>query len=270
LAVPRLLLYRRIDARCEGMLASGLLREAAALWADHLRPATAPGCSAPPSVRSIGYAQALALLATLRQHGAAAAPAALDACLADMQRASRNYAKRQHTWFRGEPAYTWVDASPEAGGRDGAFRAIIASFAADVHVPDASAADAPGVGCDNDRALVRALMVYVPQLTLFNRTFVRSAVLRWLCAWEAAQRREEGPYTAGGEAHADAAGASEGAAAPAAAARGAALPLGGISWRVRRRPDALPRRRAAPLRLRMTRSVTAAAVAAAREPQPED
>jgi hypothetical protein len=262
LAVPRLLLYRRIDARCEGMLASGLLREAAALWAAQLRPATAPGCASPPSVRSIGYAQALALLATLREHGPAAAPAALDACLADMQRASRNYAKRQHTWFRGEPAFRWVDASPEAGGREGAFRDIMAAFAADAHVPCAAAADAPGVGCDNDRALVRALMVYTPQLTLFNRRFVRGAVLRWLCAWEAAQRRQEGPYPGGGAANAGG-GALEGAAA-------AEVPLVGISWRVRRRPDMLPRRRRAPLRLRVMRSTTAAAVAAAREPPPSD
>jgi tRNA dimethylallyltransferase len=110
LAVPRLTLYRRIDARCEAMLARGLLPEAAALWAAGCRPGD-DGRHAPPAGRSIGYAQALALLAAAAGgSGRDALRAELRAQLADMQRASRNYAKRQATWFRGEAAYRWIDA----------------------------------------------------------------------------------------------------------------------------------------------------------------
>ena len=211
LAVPRVRLYRRIDARCEAMLAGGLLPEAAALYAAGLRSARgpAPDPASPPAARSIGYAQALSLLvalaATPRQQRARAAPLLLRECLEEMARGSRNYAKRQHTWFRGEPRFRWVptlpgmmahatsaspSATPEfdpyadaddaaealAAGREGALAEILASFRAERHAPCAAAADAPGVGCTDDRALARALKQYRPRWSSADDPAVRDQV----------------------------------------------------------------------------------------------
>ena len=195
LAVPRMQLYRRIDARCEAMLAGGLLPEAAALWAAGCRPGE-DGAHAPPAGRSIGYAQALEVLATAVETGgdATACAAALDACLADMQRASRNYAKRQHTWFRGEPHWRWVDT---AAGHEACLADILASFQDDEHVPCAAAADeaivadAAGVGVQEARAggqplpakvvkaRNRALMTYTPQ----RGAHMDAGTVQRLCAW---------------------------------------------------------------------------------------
>ena len=211
LAVPRVRLYRRIDARCEAMLAGGLLPEAAALHAAGLRPAAGAASvpSSPPAARSIGYAQALSLLcalaATPRGQRARAAPKLLQACLEDMARGSRNYAKRQHTWFRGEPRFRWVatlpgmlppsldDTSASAlhvdpyadcdddeavlrAGRAGAFEHIVAAFGADEHAPCAAAADAPGVGCAEDKALEKTLRRYAPRWATLGRPAVRDQV----------------------------------------------------------------------------------------------
>ena len=212
LAVPRVRLYRRIDARCEAMLAGGLLPEAAALHAQGLRPArgAGPEAASPPAARSIGYAQALTLLcalaATPRGQRARAAPQLLQACLEDMAQGSRNYAKRQHTWFRGEPRFRWVATLPGmlpdaatsaaassslavdpyadcdegdavlAAGREGALAHILASFRAEQHAPCAAAADAPGVGCAEDKALAKALRRYRPRWTSAAQPAVRDQV----------------------------------------------------------------------------------------------
>jgi tRNA dimethylallyltransferase len=85
-------LYRLIDARAERMWEAGLLRETRTLldagYAADLRP-----------LQALGYRQAVAVLQG--RIGEAEA-------VADMQRATRNYAKRQVTWFRREPAAEWV------------------------------------------------------------------------------------------------------------------------------------------------------------------
>jgi tRNA dimethylallyltransferase len=92
LDVPRAELYARLDARCEAMLAAGLLDEIRALWAAGYGPEL-------PALRSIGYRQ---LGAHLR--GEVDRPTALAA----MQRATRQFAKRQLTWFRADPAVAWT------------------------------------------------------------------------------------------------------------------------------------------------------------------
>ena len=84
--------YRLIDERCRRMWAGGLLDETRRLLAlgdvETIRP-----------LQSLGYRQAAAFLT-----GRLTAEAAL----ADMQRATRNYAKRQLTWFRREPGARWL------------------------------------------------------------------------------------------------------------------------------------------------------------------
>jgi tRNA dimethylallyltransferase len=91
---PRAALYARLDARCEAMLAGGLLAEIRALLARGYGPEL-------PALRSIGYRQ---MGAHLRGE------LDLAAALAAMQRATRQFAKRQLTWFRADPTVEWVAA----------------------------------------------------------------------------------------------------------------------------------------------------------------
>lgn len=85
-------LYRLIDARAQRMWDGGLLEETGRLLDAGYPPDLRP-------LQALGYRQAVAVLQG-RRH-------AVDG-LADMQRATRNYAKRQVTWFRREPAAEWV------------------------------------------------------------------------------------------------------------------------------------------------------------------
>ncbi len=88
---PRPELYARIDARCGEMLEAGLVEEVAALLAGGLDPEAS-------SMRSPGYRE-IALHLRGRYD--------LDAALGAMQRATRQLAKRQLTWFRNDPETEW-------------------------------------------------------------------------------------------------------------------------------------------------------------------
>ena len=88
LPVPEL--YARCDARVLAMLTAGAMAEAEALGARHLSPDL-------PVMRAIGVPQLLAV---------AAGTTALPQALAAMQQATRNYAKRQRTWFAHQPLFT--------------------------------------------------------------------------------------------------------------------------------------------------------------------
>ncbi|MDX2165595.1 MAG: tRNA dimethylallyltransferase, partial [Deltaproteobacteria bacterium] len=94
LRLPRAVLAARLDARCAAMLDAGLL--------DELRGLRAQGYTAAlPALRSIGYRELGAFL-----DGACD----LETALAAMRQATRRLAKRQMTWFRGDPTVEWVDA----------------------------------------------------------------------------------------------------------------------------------------------------------------
>jgi tRNA dimethylallyltransferase len=85
-------LYRLIDERARRMWEGGLVEEVRSLLAAGGRPEL-------PALRSLGYRQAVAFLA-----GRLRAVEALE----QMQRATRNYARRQIAWFRREPAAEWI------------------------------------------------------------------------------------------------------------------------------------------------------------------
>jgi tRNA dimethylallyltransferase len=87
---PREELYARINARAAGMFAEGLLEET-----ERVRRGFGDSCR---SLGSLGYAQAAAVLRgeCTREQAVAAA-----------QQGHRNYAKRQLTWFRRDPAIEW-------------------------------------------------------------------------------------------------------------------------------------------------------------------
>ncbi len=86
-------LYARIDRRADQMLAQGLL--------DEVRQLLAAGYDAAcPGSGSLGYREAMAALA-----GECTVAAALQA----MAQRSRQYAKRQLTWFRHDRRVRWLD-----------------------------------------------------------------------------------------------------------------------------------------------------------------
>jgi tRNA dimethylallyltransferase len=98
LTLERAELYRRIDQRAATMFDEGLVDETRALLAAGYAPEL-------KSLRTIGYREAVRLL----QGGCSPATA-----LADLQQATRRYAKRQLTWFRADPEMIWVDSLRES------------------------------------------------------------------------------------------------------------------------------------------------------------
>lgn len=93
LSWPREVLYRRIDQRVERMLEAGLVDEVKRLRADEARHPTA--------LQAIGYKEIAAAL-----DGALS----MDAAIALVKQLSRNYAKKQMTWFRRDPRAIWIEA----------------------------------------------------------------------------------------------------------------------------------------------------------------
>jgi tRNA dimethylallyltransferase len=96
--VSRPELYARINARFDQMIAAGLLDEVRALRA---RGDLDPDL---PSLRAVGYRQ-------LWQH--LAGECSLEEAVAAAGQATRNLAKRQLTWLRGDPGIAWVTSLAE-------------------------------------------------------------------------------------------------------------------------------------------------------------
>ena len=86
-------LYARLDARCRRMVDDGLIDEVRTLWQRGFGPDL-------PPLRSIGYRE-------IGNHLQGRCD--LATAVADMQRATRQFAKRQLTWFRGDPTVEWVE-----------------------------------------------------------------------------------------------------------------------------------------------------------------
>lgn len=88
--------YDRCDARFAVMVQNGAVEEVEALLARGLDPDL-------PVMRAIGVPEIAAYIAgTLDEHATAAAA----------QQATRNYAKRQFTWFRRQPPDDWARIAP--------------------------------------------------------------------------------------------------------------------------------------------------------------
>ena len=97
----RAVLYSRIDRRVDEMVENGVLDEARQVY-DH-RDAYRTAAQA------IGYKEFFPFFEGMT---------ALDECADKLKQASRNYAKRQLTWFRHMDGVVWLDASaPDAAAR---------------------------------------------------------------------------------------------------------------------------------------------------------
>ncbi|TMX00698.1 hypothetical protein EJD97_000318 [Solanum chilense] len=107
LSTNRIDLYRSIDFRCEDMLlgADGILSEARWLLDVGLLP------NSNSATRAIGYRQAMEYLLRCREYGGWSSAGDFHEFLSEFQKESRNFAKRQMTWFRNEQIYEWIDAS---------------------------------------------------------------------------------------------------------------------------------------------------------------
>ena len=91
---PREELYRRIDRRVDAMVAAGLI--------DEVRALTEDARSHPTALQAIGYKEIAAALE---------GRIAMDDAIALVKQLSRNYAKKQMTWFQRDPRAVWIDAA---------------------------------------------------------------------------------------------------------------------------------------------------------------
>ena len=89
---PREWLFERCDVRFIGMIENGGIAEVQALIARNLDPAL-------PVMRAIGVAEIAAILERPEEKAALTAKA---------QTTTRQYAKRQYTWFRNQPPVEWA------------------------------------------------------------------------------------------------------------------------------------------------------------------
>lgn len=105
LTVDRDELYRRVDARVDAMIESGLVEEVRELLETGLS-------SALTATQAIGYKELVPALA-----GESGLSEAIDT----IKRSTRRYAKRQLTWFRGDSRIKWIDvtglSATQAAGR---------------------------------------------------------------------------------------------------------------------------------------------------------
>ncbi len=95
LTMERTALYERIDARVDAMIDAGLAAEVAGLLSAGYREALT-------AAQAIGYKELVPVLegeCTLAEAAAA------------IKQATRRYAKRQLTWFRGDPRIQWLDVT---------------------------------------------------------------------------------------------------------------------------------------------------------------
>jgi len=93
---PREVLYQRIEERCDLMLRDGFLDEVIALEKKGLRGNTS-------AAQAIGYRQALDFIDSKQT------PQDYQHFVDTFKQSSRNFAKRQFTWFRREPIFRWLD-----------------------------------------------------------------------------------------------------------------------------------------------------------------
>lgn len=94
---PKEILYPRIETRCDQMIEAGLIEEVIRLK-EGLKENSA-------AANAIGYRQALIYLNSVQSEEDWAQ------FVRTFKQASRNYAKRQFTWFRREPLFRWLDLS---------------------------------------------------------------------------------------------------------------------------------------------------------------
>jgi tRNA dimethylallyltransferase len=105
-------LYERINQRVLRMFEGGLLDETRGLLASGVEPGS-------KALQNLGYKQAVAVLEDRLS---------LPAAIAEVQTRTRQDAKRQMTWFRGEPDMQWISCFGDSPGAQESGRALVAGF----------------------------------------------------------------------------------------------------------------------------------------------
>ncbi len=94
LQLPRNILYQRINERVDKMMENGLLEEVESLQPlQHLKP-----------LNTVGYSELFAFLNK---------ETSLENAIEKIKQHTRNYAKRQMTWFRKDDDVIWLDAADD-------------------------------------------------------------------------------------------------------------------------------------------------------------
>eukprot|EP00884_Botryococcus_braunii_P023627 jgi/Botrbrau1/9949/Bobra.0012s0044.1 len=163
---PRASLYRRIDARCECIVADGLLQEALMLLEEGV------GLEQTCASRGIGYRQAMIALSAWLNDPASISESSLEEVVSNIQAATRNLCHRQIKWFRNDPLYRWIDAARHP---DEVASEIAAAVCQDTHDP----------GDVQERGVLskeqyRELRTYVTSLRLLGPGPERDRLLSWL------------------------------------------------------------------------------------------
>lgn len=96
LTMERSILYERINGRVDEMVAQGLIDEVESLYEK--------GYAQTQAMRGIGYKEFIPYFKNERS---------LEACIEDLKRNTRRYAKRQLTWFKNKMDVNWYDILPE-------------------------------------------------------------------------------------------------------------------------------------------------------------
>jgi tRNA dimethylallyltransferase len=95
LTLDREALYKRIDDRMDAMIVKGLIEEAKLLFPlRHL-----------PALQTVGYQEVFGFVEGQYDQ---------EEAVRLLKRNSRNYAKRQMTWFRRDPEIQWFNADPDS------------------------------------------------------------------------------------------------------------------------------------------------------------
>ncbi len=95
---PKKVLYPKIDIRCDQMIEKGLIDEVKTLMDKGLTENKS-------AMQAIGYRQCIQFLKTKQTKED------FQEFVFQFKKASRNYAKRQFTWFRKENFFRWIDLS---------------------------------------------------------------------------------------------------------------------------------------------------------------
>jgi tRNA dimethylallyltransferase len=109
---PRKELYDRINQRSANMFERGLLKETQGLL-DSGVPAQSK------ALQALGYKQAVAVLENRQS---------LEEAVAEVQTKTRQYAKRQMTWFRREPEMHWLNGFGDSQEVQHSAGALVADF----------------------------------------------------------------------------------------------------------------------------------------------
>eukprot|EP00053_Salpingoeca_punica_P005289 m.53505 g.53505 ORF g.53505 m.53505 type:complete len:613 (-) comp13173_c0_seq1:999-2837(-) len=172
LTLPRMDLFERIDERCETILHSGIIEETVGLVAKGFHKDM--HCA-----KALGYKEALEYLEQSwfkpRNRSVQSRRRALSQFLLSFQAASRQYARKQVTWFRKQPGYRWIVRQPGQTDEE-LSRAVVDYFVSSgaerERADMLAAAEAVTAAADADRSDVSLhrddLHSYMPDLKIFT------------------------------------------------------------------------------------------------------